>query len=128
MALVIRANGERRGLVPFYGPTDTMREIEQLARRFWEPWQSVELTTGLKPQTDMYEDDGRLVLKSELPGMKREDIEIKLDGDTLTIRAEKKEEEAKDTTHHTRERYFGEYFRTVSLRYPVDEEKIDARY
>ena len=128
MAMIIRNSGEERGLVPFYGPVDTMAEIDQLARGFWETWMPLELDTCVIPHTDMYEEDGKIVVETELPGMKKDDIKIELDGDTLTIRAEKKEKVKKDAGHHTRERFFGEYYQSLTLPYPVDEEKIEARY
>ena len=78
--------------------------------------------------TDMYEEDGNLVIETELPGMKVEDIEVKLEGDRLTLRAEKKEESRKDARHHARERYYGEYYRTFTLPFHVREDEVKARY
>jgi HSP20 family protein len=75
---------------------------------------------------DMYEEKGKLVVKTELPGIKSEDLDVKLEGDTLSIKAEKKEEVKEDKTHHTRERYYGSYFRSVKLPYPVKEDKVSA--
>ena len=46
----------------------------------------------------------------------------------MTIRAEKKEEIKEEATHHTRERYYGRYFRSVKLPYPVKEDSISATF
>jgi HSP20 family protein len=80
----------------------------------------------LVPQTDMYEENGQLIIKTELPGVTKKDMDITLEGDRLTIKAEKKEEVVKDATHHTSERFHGQYYRSVMLPYHVKEEEISA--
>ena len=84
-----RRNVDPRGIIPSYGPVDPVG-ADEFARRFWDPWIPIDST--LVPHTDIYEEDGNLVIETELPGMKVEDIEVKLEGDRLTMRAEKKEE------------------------------------
>ncbi|MFC2003243.1 Hsp20/alpha crystallin family protein [Chloroflexota bacterium] len=75
----------------------------------------------------MYKEKDELVLKAELPGIKKGDLDIILEADMLTIRAEKKQEEvAEDATHYACERYFGQYTRTVSLPFHVDADKTSA--
>jgi len=76
----------------------------------------------------MYEEKDGLVIKTELPGIGEKDLEVTLEGDILTIKAEKKEEATEDVTHHTRERYYGRYFRSMSLPYHVDADKISATF
>ncbi|NIM46238.1 MAG: Hsp20 family protein, partial [Nitrososphaeria archaeon] len=76
-----------------------MDEIEEIARDF-----SRRIGFGdgmLAPQTDVYEEKGELVMKTELPGISEKDLEVTLEGDVLTIKAEKKEEVTEDATHHT---------------------------
>jgi len=124
--IIVRRNGGQEALVPFYRPLSLFEDIDTLTRRLWDSWQPFEVEDKLLPQTDMYEENGRLVLKTELPGVNKEDLDITLEGDRLTIKAEKKEESAEDATHHTRERYYGQYFRSVTLPYPVKEDDISA--
>ena len=83
---------------------------------------------SLVPHTDIYEEKNQLVMKTELPGIDRKDLDISLEGDRLTIKAEKKEEVKEVATHHTRERYYGQYFRSVTLPYPVKEGEISATF
>jgi HSP20 family protein len=78
------------------------------------------------PETDVYEERGQLVMKTELPGVKKEDVDVTIEGDRLTIKAEKKEEIAEDATHHTRQRYYGEYYRPLTLLFQVKEDKVSA--
>ena len=67
-------------------------------------------------------------MKTELSVIDQKDLDISLEGDRSTIKAEKKEEVKEDATHHTHERYYGEYYRSVTLPYPVKENKISATF
>src|SRR5262249_35518323 len=69
------------------------------------------------------------LVKASLPGIKPEDVQITVHGDTLTIRAEQKaEEEKKGQTWHLRERRYGAFQRSVSLAVPIDSDKAHATY
>lgn len=78
---------------------------------------------------DMYQEDGKLVVKAPLPGVKAEDIDISVVGDTLTIKGETKEEkEVKEENVIRRERRFGSFSRSVALPTPVDTKKANASF
>ena len=126
MSIIVRRNGGQEALVPFYHPLSLFEDIDAFMRGLWHSWQPFALGERLLPQTDMYEENGRLVLKTELPGVNKEDLDITLEGDRLTIKAEKKEETVEGTTHHARERYYGQYLRSITLPYPIKEEKVSA--
>ena len=128
MAIIVRRNGGERALVPFYHPASLLDEMDTLARGIWDSWRPFRLDDSLVPHTGVYEEKNQLVMKTELPGIDKEDLEITLEGGRLTIKAKKKEEVTEDTTHHTRERYYGQYFRSVTLPYPVKENKINATF
>ena len=113
---------------PFYRPISLLDDIDQLARDFWSSWQPGFFGTTLVPHTDVYEEKGQLVVKTELPGITEKNLEVTLEGDVLTIRAEKKEEMAEDATHYTRERYYGKYIRTMSLPSRVNGDNITATF
>ena len=113
---------------PFYRPLGLLDDIDELARDFWSSWQPGFFDTTLVPHTDVYEEKDQLVVKMELPGITEKDLEVTLEGDTLNIKAEKKEEMAEDATHHTRERYYGEYVRSMSLPTHVNGDKISATF
>ncbi|MDD5703962.1 MAG: Hsp20/alpha crystallin family protein, partial [Dehalococcoidales bacterium] len=55
-------------------------------------------------------------------------LEVTLEGDLLTIKAEKKAEVTEDTTHHVRERYYGKYIRSMSLPVHVNGDKVTATF
>jgi HSP20 family protein len=78
---------------------------------------------------DMYETDDSVVIKTAIPGMKAEDIEVSVTGDTLTIRAETKEEtEVKRESYLRRERRFGSCCRSVTLPGGLEADKAEADY
>jgi HSP20 family protein len=111
-------------LAPFYRPVSIMDEIEEIAREF--SGRAGFNGEALIPHTDMYEEKGELVMKTELPGVKEKDLEVTLEGDMLIIKAEKEEEVVEDAARHTQERYYGKYFRSISLPFHVDGDKISA--
>jgi HSP20 family protein len=78
---------------------------------------------------DMYETDDSVVVKTAIPGVKAEDIDVSITGDTLTIKAEtKEEEEVKRENYLRRERRFGSYCRSVTLPGGLETDKADADY
>ena len=128
MIIVRRRNSDKHALIPFYQQWSLLDEMDRFARRTWDSWQPSEFDAGLVAYTDVYEQEDHLVVKTELPGTNEEDLNITLEGDRLTIKAEKREESAEDATHHTRERHYGQYFRSVTLPYPVKTGEISATF
>ena len=126
MKLILRRNGEEGALVPFYHPFGILDEMDKLAREMWNSWKPISSEDILVPEADIYEENGQLVVKTELPGIDKKDLAVTLEGDKLIIKAEKREEIKEGTTHHIHERYYGRYFRSVALPYPVKESKISA--
>lgn len=81
------------------------------------------------PAVDIYEVEGSLVLKAELPDMRREDIDVSVENNTLTIRGERKlDNEIKQENFHRIERAYGSFVRNFSLPATVDAMKIGADY
>jgi len=78
---------------------------------------------------DVCETENEFVVKAALPGVKPDDVQITVHGDTLTIRGESKVEEDKKGEHwHLRERRFGAFQRSVALATPVNSDKAQAHY
>lgn len=81
------------------------------------------------PSVDIYEVDGALMLKAELPGLKREDIDLSVENATLTIQGERKlDAEIKQDNVHRVERAFGAFSRSFTLASKVDATQISADY
>jgi HSP20 family protein len=90
---------------------------------------SQQFLNGWLPSVDLYEDRDHLVLKAELPGMKKEDIDISLHGDVLTLTGERKEEETYEKAETYRaERFLGKFQRSFTLPVSVDGDKVQASY
>lgn len=87
------------------------------------------LFSGWTPALDVYDEKDDLVVKVELPGLKKEDIELSLHEGILTISGERKREETKKEGQTFRtERYFGRFQRSLSLPANVDATKVTATY
>lgn len=85
--------------------------------------------SGWTPALDVYEDKESFTVKAELPGMKKEDIEVSLHDGALTISGERKSEEKHEDSGVCRaERFFGRFQRAVVLPAPVAADKIRAQY
>jgi HSP20 family protein len=81
------------------------------------------------PAVDIYETDHDIVVKAELPEMKEEDIDIRLENDTLTLKGERKlEKETREENYHRVERAYGAFSRSFTLPTSVDRDKITAEY
>jgi HSP20 family protein len=82
------------------------------------------------PPVDIYENDNHeIVIKAEMPGLKREEIDLRVENNTLTLRGERKREsEVKDDHYHRVERAYGVFSRSFSLPATVDAGKVTADY
>ncbi|MCI0338789.1 MAG: Hsp20/alpha crystallin family protein [Acidobacteria bacterium] len=98
--------------------------------RFFTPFEgeSWSLTTWA-PSCDIYETDNEIIVKAELPEVKKENIQVSLENNLITIRGERKfEEEAKKENYHRIERSYGEFMRSFTLPTFADPNKINAEY
>ena len=81
------------------------------------------------PALDVFQDKDHVFVKCELPGMKKEDIEISLHENTLTIAGERKQEqEVKEGDGYRSERFFGQFHRSLTLPVPVRTDNVKAQY
>jgi HSP20 family protein len=82
---------------------------------------------GFTPAVDVYEDADKLVLKLEIPGVKQEDMDIRLENQTLAIKGERKfEQTEKAENFHRIERRFGSFVRSFTLPQTVNPEGVTA--
>jgi HSP20 family protein len=115
-------------LSPFRRVANLRDEVDQLFQfafgRAGSP-----LPNGWAPAVDLYEDKDTVTVQAELPGLKKEDINISLEDGFLTISGERKQEQkAEGAESYRTERFVGIFQRTVSLPSEVDAEKIKASY
>ncbi len=87
-----------------------------------------QLFTGWSPALDLYQNSENVVTIVELPGLRREDIEISLHDGTLTISGERKRETSDGERAERTERYIGKFRRSITLPTHVDANKVSAVY
>jgi len=86
-------------------------------------------TSSFVPPVDVYEDENAIVLKLEVPGMKADDIDIRMENNKLQVRGERKfESEQKQENFLRVERRYGTFLRSFTLPSTIDGEKIEAGY
>lgn len=106
--------------------TDLRDEID---RFFESPLSRTSEFLGWGPAFDVYEEKDNFVVKAELPGMKKEDINVSLhDGDLIISGERKTETKGEGTEVYRAERYFGKFQRTVSLPATVNTNGVRAEY
>jgi HSP20 family protein len=91
--------------------------------------QQGEEPTRWAPMLDVLQEDGDIVVRAELPGVKLDDVDITLHSGVLTISGERKAEEQREGSgYYVRERRFGSFRRSMTLPQGVDESNISARF
>lgn len=114
------------------------QEFENMLERYSKSGMSnvgKQLNTDLSfadwsPSVDIEEQDENYVIKADLPGVDKKDIEVKLDNGVLSIRGEKQTEKetGKGTKKHRTERFHGSFARSFTLPDAVKADKVDAAY
>jgi HSP20 family protein len=112
--------------------SDLVNMYDRWNRLFAEDFLDESSKNGLipsawRPMTDIYETKDSYVFKVELPGFKKEDIQVEFSGETLILRGERKqEEETKNENCHRLERSYGLFERSFTIPKNIDAKKIDA--
>jgi HSP20 family protein len=103
--------------------------MEEVFAPFVWPTEETLSVTGWTPSCDVYETDNEIVIKAELPGVKKEDAKVGIQDGLLTISGERKfEEETKKENYLRVERSYGSFTRSFTLPTRVDQEKVLAEF
>jgi HSP20 family protein len=134
-------NAQRSGRLARWEPSELFENLEREMARFWPGWRLGPLalgrpaqpllstTTSFAPRMDVYEKDGKLMVKADLPGVKKEDIQVTLEGNDLIISGEtKSESEVKEENYYRMERTAGSFYRRLPLAFDVKAEQISASF
>jgi HSP20 family protein len=119
-----------------YTPFDEMVSLRSAMDRLFEDsfitprtWRTIANGDGITPAVDVHATDDEIVVTASLPGVKSEDVEITLTGQSLTLRGELKADEAIEPDRYLfRERRFGTFSRSFELPVRVQSEKADASF
>jgi HSP20 family protein len=86
-------------------------------------------TAGFVPPVDIFEDENKLVLTIEIPGMRQEDLDVRLENNTLSVKGERSfQSEGKEENFHRVERRYGSFYRAFTIPNTVDPNSIKADY
>lgn len=124
MANIIRFDpfGDIARLDPFRNIDDLLKDF-----RLTPTLRGVESEPRIR--MDVSETDQAYLVKAEIPGVKKDDIKVAIDGNQVSITAEVKKEEEKKTGSMIRsERYYGQQYRSFTLAQDVDDTKAEAKY
>ena len=118
-------------LVRFTPFADDFQVLQERINRIFQDTARVgEETMGAwSPSCDIYEEGDSIIVKAELPGVEKSDIDVQVENNVLTLRGERKrDKEVKSENLYRTERYYGAFSRSFTLPVTVDTEKIRAEY
>ncbi len=124
-------------LVPYVRKSETPSRLWPETTRFFEDFLNdfpfagslLQNRDQWLPAVDILEKDGNLILRAELPGIEEKEIDLKLEGNVLTLRGERKmEKDDRKSNYHRVESYYGSFSRSFTLPETVDRDKIKADY
>ena len=114
---------------------DPFREVASLQNRVNSLFREMNdgdsplTTASFVPAVDVYEDNAKVVLKLEVPGLDEKDLDVRIENHTLTVKGERKfEKEEKEENFHRIERRYGSFYRAFTLPNTVDTENVAASY
>jgi len=113
---------------PFREIARLEQELNKLINEFIPAAAKSEVTVGqIIPRVDVYETEDKVIIEAELPGVKKEDIEVKIKDNNVIIRGEiKREEEKQDRNYFRAERFYGKFERVIPLMVEVKPEEAKA--
>jgi len=113
---------------PFREVAALQNRVNSLFRDFSEG-ESALTTASFIPAVDIYEDEKKVVLKLEVPGVEEKDLDVSVENNVLTVKGERKfEKEEKEENFHRIERRYGSFYRSFSLPTIFDTESVAASY
>jgi HSP20 family protein len=108
---------------------EEMGRIQREMNRFMHSYSGLQpshFRTGVFPPVNLTEDENNFTVRSELPGVDPEAIDISVEGETVTLRGERKLQAAENVNYHRREREAGRFRRVLSLPTRVNAEAVQA--
>jgi HSP20 family protein len=120
----------------WWNPFHDMERIQNEMNRLfdtslvnWEDRDTGLLERAWNPAIDVYDSKDSIIVKADIPGMKKDEIDVSVHNDTLIIRGEKKHQnQSKDKNHVRTERYYGSFNRAIRLPSDVETSRVEAFY
>ncbi len=116
-----------------WDPFTELRRMREDLDRFFGAGPSTSLATWMgetvAPPIDVYEQDNNIMVKANLPGLRKEDINITATDDSISLSGEsRREEEAKEGGFYRRERQMGKFFRTIPMPAEINPDQVKASF
>lgn len=113
---------------PFFDVAKTLKEFDRMFGSVGRPIGLRSVPRGTFPPINIYNNDDRVILIAEAPGLNADDIDLTVLGDAVTLKCVRNPETDENIRYHRKERAAGEFSRTVTLPDPVDPEAVKAAY
>jgi len=115
---------------PFSEMRRMREDMESMFEGFWRPPMLFPWTIeGAAPCIDVYERDNNVIVKAEVPGLKKEDIEVTATEDSISLRGEfKREEEMREEGFYRHERRAGKFYRTIPMPAAIKPDEVKATF
>jgi len=124
---IIRYPSFWSGMNPFRELERMRKEMDRLFSEVMDRSTHLQ-SSGVYPSLNVSQDGERFCVQAELPGIHPEDLEISVEGTTLTLRGERKSENVEGVSYHRRERPTGRFHKALTLPHEVDSEKVEATF
>jgi HSP20 family protein len=128
----------RTGRLRFHEPLDLLDDLQQELARIWgqrplmpRPFARPlpQTAAGFAPRLDVFEKNGNVIIKAELPGVDKKDITVTIEGGDLIIEGERKNEsEVTEKDYYRLERSYGTFYRRLPMPFEVKAEQVKASY
>lgn len=114
---------------PFRELVDVRDDFDRIVDRLFKPETDFWEGHTKAPLVDIYEEADSVVVKAEIPGLKKEDVDVSITGDSLTLSGKKKDvKEVKKENFYRKEIREGSFFRTIPLPCAINRDKVKASY
>jgi HSP20 family protein len=113
---------------PFFDVEKTLNEMDRIFNAVGRPLHLRSVPRGTFPAVNLYDRGNETVLIAEMPGVKSEDVELTVVGDTITLQGRREETPSENEQYYRRERPMGAFNRTVTLPAAVNPDKVKAEY
>jgi len=114
---------------PFFDVGKTLEEMDRMFGQMGQPLSVRSVPRGTFPAVNIYEQDNGVVLMAEMPGVKPEQLDLVVQGDSVTLKGQRQAEDLPNGDRfYRRERPVGMFTRTVTLPEPINPDSVKAEY
>ncbi len=113
---------------PFFDVAKTLEEVDRAFDRIGRPLGLRSVPRGTFPPINVYEQDEAVVVTAEIPGVRPDELELTVLGDSMALKGQRLEEASNGNRMYRRERAAGPFARTVTLPVSIDPDSVQAEY